>query len=293
MPTVPFRRPMTGLIFRPSRFPPARFLPRGAVQYAKAFAELASKCTATSSSWSMTARPWDGSASSRRAGQQAVEEAIERVRRPVGGGAPRAGRTDAGVHATRPSGTRRSRWRLADAIRCVMLQNAHLRRSVLRALAHVVPDNFHARFSATKRHYLYRPDGGRLPPSTQAASGRCRGARCRARCTRQRNTSLGVMISPTFRAAECQANSPVRTLDWLDVERIGRDELRSAPRRAESSPSGAFDGRELVRAGAGGRASTMSRRARCARSQTLSVDGPRRVELSRRRRIRSSSEPRA
>ena len=38
-------------------------------------------------------------------------------------------------------------------------------------------------------------------------------------------TLVGRHDFTTFRAAECQANSPIRTLDWLDVERIG-DEIR-------------------------------------------------------------------
>jgi tRNA pseudouridine38-40 synthase len=157
--------------------------------------------------------------------QQAVEEAIERF----SGQSVRiqcAGRTDAGVHATHQVAhvdlTRN--WR-ADTVRDAT--NAHLRpEPVAIVSAEVAPDGFNARTSAVKRHYLYRILNRRAPPAlevnrvwhvpysldvdTMHAAAQ---------------TLVGRHDFTTFRAAECQANSPIRTLERLDVERIG-DELR-------------------------------------------------------------------
>ena len=72
----------------------------------------------------------------------------------------------------------------------------------------------------------------RLPhPQPPGAAGagcepglaRALGARCRRSCTKPRRLLLGRHDFTTFRAAECQANSPIRTLDRLDVERIGEE----------------------------------------------------------------------
>jgi tRNA pseudouridine38-40 synthase len=137
-----------------------------------------------------------------------------------------AGRTDAGVHAlgqvahidlAKPWDT--------DTIRDAI--NAHLRPYPIAVLAtEPAADDFDARFSARQRHYLYRilnrrPDltleAGRVwrapRPLDEAAM------RAAAQCL------VGRHDFTTFRAAECQAKSPVKTLDRLDVERH-RDELR-------------------------------------------------------------------
>jgi tRNA pseudouridine38-40 synthase len=89
-----------------------------------------------------------------------------------------------------------------------------------------VADTFDARFSARKRHYLYRivnrrPDltldrgrAWRLPRALDDAA-----MASAARCL------LGRHDFTTFRDTECQAKSPVKTLDQLDVVREG-DEVR-------------------------------------------------------------------
>ena len=78
----------------------------------------------------------------------------------------------------------------------------------------------------------------RQPPRRSRA--RCRRARCgcrgrsmRRRCTPPPQRLVGRHDFTTFRAAECQAKSPVKTLDRLDVERHG-EEVRITPRRARS-----------------------------------------------------------
>jgi tRNA pseudouridine38-40 synthase len=137
-----------------------------------------------------------------------------------------AGRTDAGVHAlgqvahidlTRP-------WD-ADTIRDAI--NAHLRPHPVAVLtAEHVADDFDARFSARKRHYLYRIIN-RRPDLTLDAGRAWRAPRpLDASAMHEAARRLvGRHDFTTFRAAECQAKSPMKTLDRLDVER-DRDEVR-------------------------------------------------------------------
>ena len=160
-----------------------------------------------------------------RSVQQAIEEAIERF----SGEAVRiqcAGRTDAGVHATSQIAhvDLARDWRI-DTVRDAT--NAHLRPEPVSIVsAAIVPESFNARMSAARRHYLYRILNRRSPPALEAnrvwhvpwtldATLMHEAAR----------TLVGQHDFTTFRAAECQATSPVRTLDRLDVERIG-DEIR-------------------------------------------------------------------
>ena len=133
-----------------------------------------------------------------------------------------AGRTDAGVHALAqvahcdiakpfPPG------RLRDAL------NAHLRPHPIAVLsAEIVPETFEARFSAIKRHYLYRIantranlalDIGRVwrVPRRLDADAMHRAAQ----------RLIGKHDFTTFRDTECQAKSPEKTLDQLDVRREG------------------------------------------------------------------------
>ncbi|BAT57701.1 tRNA pseudouridine synthase A [Variibacter gotjawalensis] len=143
-----------------------------------------------------------------------------------------AGRTDAGVHALgqvahfdlardHDPGTVR------DAV------NAHLRPHPVAIVAaeRAAPD-FDARFSARARHYLYRivdrrPDlvlergrAWRVPRTLDVAAMHAAGQRL-----------LGRHDFTAFRAAECQANSPLRTLDRLDVVRVGHVvEIRTSAR---------------------------------------------------------------
>jgi tRNA pseudouridine38-40 synthase len=136
-----------------------------------------------------------------------------------------AGRTDAGVHARGQVAhfDLSKKWQ-TDTIRDAL--NAHIRPHPLAILAaEHVSDEFNARTSAIKRHYLYRIinrradlalDAGhawRVPrpldaPAMQAAAQRL----------------IGKHDFSTFRASECQAKSPVKTLDVLAVAREG-DEL--------------------------------------------------------------------
>ena len=131
-----------------------------------------------------------------------------------------AGRTDAGVHALGQVAhvDLAKDWRV-DKVRDAV--NAHLRPHPVAVLsAEKVPDGFDARFSAKKRHYLYRI-ANRRP---DLALERTRAWRVPRRLNvdamheaAQRLT--GKHDFTTFRSTECQAKSPVKTLDALDVTR--------------------------------------------------------------------------
>ena len=158
-----------------------------------------------------------------RSVQQALEEAIARF---VGGPVRVhcAGRTDAGVHAThqvvhldldKP-------WR-TDTVR--EAANAHLRPEPVAVIAatEVGPD-FDARHSAIKRHYRYRILNRRSPPAlTRGFVWHVPWALDAGLMHEAAQLMLGRHDFSAFRAAECQANSPVRTLDRLDVAREGEE----------------------------------------------------------------------
>jgi tRNA pseudouridine38-40 synthase len=157
--------------------------------------------------------------------QQAVEDAIARFN----GTSVRihcAGRTDSGVHATHQvvHVDLEKEWR-PDTVRDAT--NSHLRPAPVAILsAQIVPETFNARLSAVKRHYVYRILNRRAPPALEANRVWHVAWTLDADVMHEAAQQLiGRHDFTTFRAAECQANSPIRTLDRLDVERIG-DEIR-------------------------------------------------------------------
>ena len=106
--------------------------------------------------------------------------------------------------------------------------NAHLRPHPVAVLsAEQVPETFDARFSAVKRHYLYRIINRRA----DLAFERGRAWRvptpldARGDARRRRSGWSASTISRPSAHVECQAKSPVKTLDQLDVTRAG-DDLR-------------------------------------------------------------------
>ena len=137
-----------------------------------------------------------------------------------------AGRTDAGVHALAQVAhvDLEKDWRV-DKVRDAV--NAHLRPHPIAVLAaEKVADGFDARFSARKRHYLYRI-ANRRP---DLALDRTRAWRVPRRLNVEAMHAaaqrlIGKHDFTTFRSTECQAKSPVKTLDVLDVTRHG-DEVR-------------------------------------------------------------------
>jgi tRNA pseudouridine38-40 synthase len=157
----------------------------------------------------------------RRSVQQALEEAVQRFAgRPVR--AHCAGRTDAGVHATHQVvhlDLDRD-WR-TDVVRDAA--NAHLRpEPVVVRSAERVAETFDARHSAIGRAYAYRILNRRPPPALDLGRAwHVPWALDAAAMHAAAQTLVGRHDFTTFRAAECQANSPIRTLDRLDVRREG------------------------------------------------------------------------
>jgi tRNA pseudouridine38-40 synthase len=101
--------------------------------------------------------------------------------------------------------------------------NAHLPPSVAVLWAHPVPDAFHARFAATARHYDYlllaRPE---RPGLMAGRVGWYHRALDAAAMREAASLVVGRHDFSAFRAAECQAKSPVKTLRRFDVDVQGR-----------------------------------------------------------------------
>ena len=137
-----------------------------------------------------------------------------------------AGRTDAGVHARgQVAHVDLAKDWDSDTVRDAL--NAHLRPHPVAILsAEKVSDAFNARTSAVKRHYLYRivnrrPDltidlgyAWRVPRPLDDQAMHAAAQRL-----------IGKHDFTTFRSSECQAKSPLKTLDRLDVTRDG-DEVQ-------------------------------------------------------------------
>ena len=153
--------------------------------------------------------------------QQVLEEAFERLcgQKTVVHG---AGRTDAGVHARgQVAHVNFERdWR-TDVVRDGA--NAHLRPHPVAVLsAERVDDDFEARFSAVQRHYVYEIRDRRAPLTFEAGLAWHIKRRLDDRAMHEAaQLLLGKHDFSTFRDSECQADSPLRTLDRLDVVREG------------------------------------------------------------------------
>ncbi len=133
-----------------------------------------------------------------------------------------AGRTDAGVHATgQVAHFDLSRWLPPERVMGAI--NAHVRPHPVAVLeARVVADDFHARFSAVERRYVYRILNRRAPPVLER--GRVWHVIAPLSVARMQAAAellVGRHDFSSFRAAECQARSPVKTLDRLWVRRVG------------------------------------------------------------------------
>ncbi len=157
----------------------------------------------------------------RQRGQPSVQAALEAALARLEPGAPpvaAAGRTDTGVHATGQV----AHCDLArdwDAFRLMEALNHHLRPAPVAVLAAArVADAFHARFSALERCYLFRIVLRRAPLALEAGLAWQRRHALDATAMRAGAAHLvGHHDFTTFRAAQCQADSPLRTIDALDI----------------------------------------------------------------------------
>ena len=132
-----------------------------------------------------------------------------------------AGRTDAGVHAFAMT-AHLDLAREVTPVRLAGALNAHLRPQPVAVLdAAVVPDDWHARFSCVGRRYEYRLVERRAPLALDAGRAWRVPQRLDDDAMRAAALLVGRHDFTTFRSAHCQADSPVRTLDRLDVVRAG------------------------------------------------------------------------
>ena len=153
----------------------------------------------------------------------ALADAIERFageRTEMSG----AGRTDAGVHALGQVAhvDLEKDWN-TDTVRDAL--NAHLRpHPIAVTAAERVAADFHARFSATARHYRYRIVNRRADLAIERDRAWRIGKSLDADAMHMAAQKLvGHHDFTTFRSAECQAKSPQKTLDRFDVAREGED----------------------------------------------------------------------
>lgn len=152
--------------------------------------------------------------------QDTLEAALARFAgHPVG--TVCAGRTDTGVHAALQVVHLDTQVERRD-ISWVRGVNAHLPSSIAVRWACHVPDDFHARFSARSRSYVYllRNEPARAPLWAGKA-GWCFQPLNAEAMQRAARHLLGEHDFSSFRSSQCQAAQPVRTLQRLDVAREG------------------------------------------------------------------------
>lgn len=133
-----------------------------------------------------------------------------------------SGRTDAGVHALGQV-AHLDIARGDPAAKVLSALNALLRPAPVAVVeAEDVPDDFHARFSCLGRSYIYRILNRRAPPAVEAGRVWWMSRPLDAEAMHEAAQELvGSHDFTSFRASECQANSPHKTLDTLTVTRQG------------------------------------------------------------------------
>ena len=157
--------------------------------------------------------------------QQVLEEALERFCGQTTT-AFAAGRTDSGVHALgQVVHFDLERAHTPDTVRDAL--NFHLKPAASAVLkVETVGDDFHARLSARQRAYCYRIVNRVAPLTLERGRAWCVPTALDAGAMAEAARVLvGHHDFTTFRATGCQAKSPVKTLDALEVERAG-DEIR-------------------------------------------------------------------
>jgi tRNA pseudouridine38-40 synthase len=160
----------------------------------------------------------------RQARQPSVQEAVETALRKLEPDAPgiaAAGRTDAGVHA-RGQVAHCDMSKDWDPFRLSEALNFHLKPLPVAVLAVArVPDDWHARFSAIERRYLYRLVARRAPMTMEQGVVWRVGHSLAVEPMRKAAAHLvGRHNFTTFRSVQCQAESPVKTLDALEIEEV-------------------------------------------------------------------------
>ena len=204
--------------------------------------------------------------------QAVIEEAAARLQGDAPVQAVAAGRTDAGVHAEgQVVQLALDRDIAPDRLREAL--NFHSRPypvAVLRAA--LAPSGWHARFAAERRGYRYRLLNRRARPAlTEGRVWHVQHPLDAAAMHRAAQALLGRHDFSAYRAAACQAKTPLRTLDLLDVAQWGEEVVVTAEarsflhhqvrnlvgtlvevglgKRPEGWPRQVLDGRDRTRAG--------------------------------------------
>jgi tRNA pseudouridine38-40 synthase len=155
--------------------------------------------------------------------QQTLEEALQRMTGEQAAFSA-AGRTDAGVHALAMSahvdvGRELTAHRLREGL------NALVRPQPVSVLeVEPVADDWHARFSCVRRRYLYRILNRRAPPALDRGRVWHIAVPLDLESMREGAAHLvGRHDFTTFRSVQCQSDSPVKTLDRLEVSSVGQE----------------------------------------------------------------------
>jgi len=153
--------------------------------------------------------------------QQCIEESVQKftnedVRLHV------AGRTDAGVHAYgQVAHFDMNKEMLASKVMGAI--NQHIKPNKIAIVdCQKVTDEFHARFNAKKRYYVYRIINRRAPLAIE--SGRAWFVPIKLDIDKMREAAsylLGKHDFSSFRDSQCQSNSPIKTLDEIRIEQSG------------------------------------------------------------------------
>lgn len=135
-----------------------------------------------------------------------------------------SGRTDAGVHAIGQVAhfdcdEELSPYKMRESLNALVRPHPISIKSVEK-----VADDFHARFQAQQRTYLYRILNTPYPPALETK--RVWWFRHKLNIE-QMNTAAQLLVGKhdfsTFRASECQAKSPIKTLDEIKIEQVGNE----------------------------------------------------------------------
>jgi tRNA pseudouridine38-40 synthase len=150
--------------------------------------------------------------------QARLEAAVARIA-PEAPAVTGAGRTDRGVHGLGQV-AHVDLARTWDPVRLQAAINAHLRPDPIAVVATAeVADEFHARFGAVEREYLFRLVARRAPLVHDRGLAWRVGHRLDLAAMRAGASALiGTHDFTTFRSSICQAKSPVRTMDAVEIE---------------------------------------------------------------------------
>lgn len=164
--------------------------------------------------------------------QQTIEEAISKATGETAV-THAAGRTDAGVHA-RGQVAHFDLESTLPAFSMMEAINAHLRPAPVAILTcDAVRDDFHARFDCVGRSYDYRIVNRRAPLTVDLGlAWRVARALDADAMHEAAQVLVGEHDFTTFRAIRCQALSPIKTLDRLDVSRLGDEVFVHAAARS-------------------------------------------------------------